>query len=266
MCFRGTHFLMTRFNVRGGHDWAPPPDRWMERRIQLFEDWCLPSIERQTCRAFRWLVFFDASTSQRWRKHISAWSAVEPVWLNEPFTAGAAARTLDATEGPVLTTRLDNDDALSPTFVERLHAAAARPGVHVVSFPVGYQWASASGRFYLRIYPQNPFISRVEEGIRAESVYGLKHWDLSGEHITYRWGPPAWLQVIHGDQLANQLRGVRIHPRHGLRIFPHATAARESRRQRAKGQLRDVLDLSRSLADADFRKRARTLLRRNREA
>ena len=55
----------------------------------------------------------------------------------------------------LITTSLDNDDALAVDFVERLHAAALRPGRSAVYLSRGL--IKSGRRVYLRVDPTNAF-------------------------------------------------------------------------------------------------------------
>ena len=62
------HFILTRFNLRKkGWDETKSQskvltDKWMENRLELFEQYCYSSIKAQTKKDFEWLVFFDKTT------------------------------------------------------------------------------------------------------------------------------------------------------------------------------------------------------------
>lgn len=58
------HFLITRFNLRNP-SWELTKnnetlldDSWMSERIELFKNYCFPSVVNQTNKNFKWLLFF----------------------------------------------------------------------------------------------------------------------------------------------------------------------------------------------------------------
>lgn len=139
------HFLLTRFNLllwtkdKAGH--KERTAEWLEHRFALFERYCLPSIMAQTCPEFEWIVLFDSSTPQWFRGRIAEWQKecpqLKPVFV-EPemgrFIAEIfrrevclrlALRQAQEMQGRVLTTYLDNDDALSVWFVEDVQQRAS---------------------------------------------------------------------------------------------------------------------------------------------
>ena len=68
------HFVITRFNLRdpalekANGNKPLLDDKWMEDRLELFENYCLSSIKSQSELNFTWLVFFDISTPEVFRK------------------------------------------------------------------------------------------------------------------------------------------------------------------------------------------------------
>lgn len=213
------HVLLTRLNVRLGAGQAAPPDEWLAARLTLFRDFCLASVERQKRRPHHWLVFCDARTPESRRDDIeklSADGAFRPVWLDGPFDAVAASRAVTAAGAGraehLITSRLDCDDALAPHFTETVQRQFA-PGrePYFVNLALGYQMSA--GRFYLRPYLANPFISLVERrspGCPWDTVYCRPHHLVTDQRLVQVRSRPAWLQVIHGGNLANQVRGFRV--------------------------------------------------------
>jgi Putative rhamnosyl transferase len=207
-----THLVLTRFNVRwivGPHDTG-----WLAHRFDLFERYCLPSMQGQTNQGFRWLVFFDEDTPEPFRSRIDGytdWPAFTPVFIGPPSSQvydDAIAAHLDGADR-LVTTRLDNDDAIGRDFVARVQAAA-RPGTReFLNLPVGYVWHR--GRLYRHEHPSNAFISLSEPAAGFRSVWASQH-DEAGRVAPVHQvaGGPAWLQVIHDRNVSNRVRGRRV--------------------------------------------------------
>lgn len=211
-----THVLLTRFNTRLP-DAAPPGDDWMAERMRLFETYCVPSVRRQTATGFDWLIFFDAATPPPWRARMEAMAepaGFRPVFLDGPFDGEQASRAITdlglRCTPYLMTTRLDNDDALAPGFVAAVQRAFRPRPLEFLNFPLGYQLAG--GRVFLRPYLASAFVTLVEEA-------GAEPWrtvHFVGHHLVGRYAVrqlpsgPAWLQVVHGSNLANEVRGIPI--------------------------------------------------------
>jgi Putative rhamnosyl transferase len=207
-----THLILTRFNVRwiiGPHDTA-----WLAHRFELFDRFCHPSVRAQTSHDFRWLVFFDEDTPEPFRSRIdeyARWPVFTPVLIGRPSTEvydAAIAAHLGGADH-LVTTRLDNDDAIGRDFVARVQAAA-RPGTReFLNLPVGYVWHR--GRLYRHEHPSNAFISLSEPAAGFRSVWSTQHEDAGKVAPVHQVaGGPAWLQVIHEHNVSNRVRGRRV--------------------------------------------------------
>jgi hypothetical protein len=205
------HLVLTRFNVRwivGPHD-----TDWLAHRFDLFERYCLPSMRGQTEQGFRWLVFFDESTPEPFRSRVDGyadWPAFTPCFIGPPSSEvydAAIAAHLGGAER-LLTTRLDNDDALARDAVERLQAEV-RPGPReFLNFPDGYVWHR--GRLYAHSHPSNAFLSLSEPAAGFRSAWADPHEEAARvAPVRQVPGGPAWLQVIHEHNVSNRVRGRR---------------------------------------------------------
>ena len=70
------HLILTKFNVRSFPDLKPGCDpTWLERRFNLFDQYCFPSVYHQSNQSFKWLIFFDIDTPTLFKKRIEAYAA-----------------------------------------------------------------------------------------------------------------------------------------------------------------------------------------------
>src|SRR5262245_39376143 len=121
-----SHILLTRFNV--SCEWGRgivPGVEWMKRRFQLFETFTIPSLQSQTNRNFKWLVFFHVSTPDEFRTKIADLARrgdfiaryVDRINLCDPFPAHGIMPFIEAARDEdsefLITSRIDNDDAIS---------------------------------------------------------------------------------------------------------------------------------------------------------
>ena len=207
-----SHFLLTRFNVRLA-DRPAASDKWLRDRLRLFNTFTAPSVHAQTCTRFRWLVLCDEASPDWLREELAQVAMLEPIWVRESWTPALPAAVVHeqraGADGFVVTSRLDNDDAIARNFIARVQAAATEEGF--VNFTGGAQWAH--GRLYRRLDPSNPFISRVETGPRAATVFAADHNKLAALGPIRQFGDgPMWLQVVHDSNLENRAKGIRMSP------------------------------------------------------
>ncbi|KKB11798.1 hypothetical protein VE25_11405 [Devosia geojensis] len=189
--------------------------KWLQRRVELFESYCLPSLRAQTERNFHWIIYFDTESPSWLRDRILAWQTLAPI---QPFFRTAvsdAERVADirAVVGQpadeLLTTNIDNDDGLSIDFVERLANYRRRQERCALYFEFGL--IKSEQRLYLQRDPDNAFCSVLETWDVPLTCWAAAHNEL-GRLIPQATigGAPAWLQVIHDTNVSNRVQGRRV--------------------------------------------------------
>jgi len=189
---------------------------WFERRYELFKTYCLPSVLGQSEQEFIWIVYFDESAPYESVKQVKELLSAYPHFHVRTLSAFKSSVIRDDlanfTHGfeYLLTTRLDNDDGLHREFIKRLHDAIRPGGREFLNFPVGL--IACGERIYLYRHRSNAFISFFEPVEGALTVFCAPH-----EQLCY-WAPirqleawPSFLQVVHGTNLSNKPRGIRVH-------------------------------------------------------
>ncbi len=217
-----THIVLTRFNVRVNYSASRMglDPNWLAHRFQLFDRFCYPSMRAQLNQNFKWLVFFDSETPTEFKQKItnySEWHNFMPVYVDREFTHELNRATVFAHLSQesefLITTRLDNDDAVSKDFIEVIQSKFQRQSLEFLNLTNGYVWSD--GKLYSFKYLKNPFMSLIEQ-IQERSPDGFKTI-LCGEHtqlaeigaIKQVKTTPTWLQVVHGKNVSNRIRGVR---------------------------------------------------------
>lgn len=219
------HAVLTRFNVRRGPQADPRAlsDAWLGARMRMFEEVTVASMARQARLPDRWLVFFDDHTPQATRDAFERLRALHPALSGVlcaeycgQLDTGQVVRRLQALAPSqaawLLSTRLDNDDALHPAFVDRVQALC-RPGVAEFINPLHGLIVAPTG-LYRKRDASSPFISRSEPMAGCGTVWVDQHQRLA-RHAPVRQfrDRDAWIQVVHGGNLANQVRGLRVTPK-----------------------------------------------------
>lgn len=205
------HFVITRFNVRINERAS---DEWLRHRLGYFEKVCCESIRSQTVQGFEWLVYFDAERDQWFEDEVNRLAAglFTPVWVVGKFSPeDCAANVAARTDRPwVITTRVDNDDALAREFVERVQSAF-KAEAEFINFTTGLQLTD-DGKVFHRSDPSNAFISLIEPVTDKPlmGVYVAWHDRVSAfapvRQVTTH---PMWVQMVHGKNIANALHGIR---------------------------------------------------------
>jgi hypothetical protein len=225
------HLLLTRFNtaVNFASSAKRLDSNWLGARLLLFEQYCLPSVAGQRGAEFQWLVFFDAASPAWFKERISTFEPlVKPIYIDGLATDDVIARNVVETglvSSPYLiTTRLDNDDAISRDHVASVQDNFRQQDREFITFPLGLQ--SFHGHLYTVCWPWNPFLSLIEKvggNEQVTTVFCVAHDRVGHAHKMRKvLRAPKWLQVLHDSNLGNTLRGwPRIHSRcdDGFNVF-----------------------------------------------
>lgn len=230
------HFIITRFNVNiYPTEFASRLENaWLSLRLDLFQRFCFPTVQAQLNQDFTWLVLFDEQTPPHIRRIIDTYARYpnfEPVYCGAFDTVMPTAVSRMQEIAPdaewFLTTRLDNDDALSTRFVHCLHEvansldeAALQPSDTLyVNFPNGLQWFD--GDFYDFEDATNAFVSLMERRHDPHTVFWVDHPSIHEvAPVIQAKTLPLWLQVVHDTNMYNHLRGSRREPGDIVSSFP----------------------------------------------
>lgn len=210
--------LLTRFNCRFRAAWTRVAidAAWLDPRFDLFERYCLPSVLAQDCQDFTWIIFFDEETPEPFKSRAAALTRgnVRPVFvgtLTGELIRQTIRQQVPAGATHVITSRLDNDDGIATDYVHRVREAFV-PKSHKEYLNVTEGFILSNGRVYRRRDPHNAFVSLVEpvDG-EIEGVWAYPHTEI-GQHAPVRQvgGGPGWLQVVHGANVSNKVRGRRV--------------------------------------------------------
>lgn len=224
------HAVLTRFNLpsSGAESVIRADQRWLRQRVELFERYCLPSVEGQTAKGFGWLVYFDPDSPGWLLDRIAQWSSATTVLhplfrpsVTRPELLADLASTIGQHHDLLATTNLDNDDAIATDFIERLQAAPRTPERRALFLAEGI--IRRDRRVYARRDPDNAFCTVREPWEGAATCWSEWHNLLSATMPTHVIdGPPAWLQVVHTSNVSNRVRGRLTSPAPHRHLFPGA--------------------------------------------
>ncbi|MCX5041682.1 putative rhamnosyl transferase [Aldersonia sp. NBC_00410] len=218
---------MTRFNLpsAGAESLIRAKEGWLRSRVDLFERYCLPSVRAQRNQNFRWIVYFDPESPQWLHERITAHTdagGYVPLYRTkvEPADLVADLRNLITAPGDVLiTTNLDNDDGLAVDFTDRLQRISTHHERAAVYLANGL--IKSPSAVYFRNDPHNAFCSVRENWSAPRTCWADWHNLLGTTMPTLEiGGAPAWLQVIHGANVSNRVRGRLVSPAPHRDRFP----------------------------------------------
>ena len=220
------HFVLTKFNLKK-KEWGKDKsgdttlgDEWMKERWQLFENYCLPSMRAQTCTNYTWLLLLDAHTAPVYKQRLEQLRKelprLTPCYFDELQMSNPIEhvveliKSMTGDEEYIMTTNLDNDDALHRDMLGGLQAKlneTDKTGLY--TYVNGLQYIEHK-RLLLRMrYPHNHFLTLVEKSdddIKTIISYGHGKARKRVSNTVDLQGPPRWLEVVHGHNVSNDLR------------------------------------------------------------
>ncbi|MCF0187313.1 MAG: hypothetical protein HUJ98_12600 [Bacteroidaceae bacterium] len=230
------HYILTRFNLalwaKDKMGIATASKEWLDDRVRLFENYCLPSINGQNCKDFKWIILFDADSDEHLGSKIDGWRSQCPnmtvkfvsrqhAWKWVQIFRKMIIADVEGKQTKVVTTYLDNDDALEKDYVARAQEAARKltPN-NFISFCCGIQYFERNGYALKLDYTNNHFISLVEDYDPIQEANGIvtlktvmgygshvnvaKHGDANVLYVDN--DTPRWLEVVHSRNVINDVR------------------------------------------------------------
>lgn len=213
------HFIITRFNLRM-KEWSLTKnnqtildDEWHMHRFELFEKYCLPSVSNQTCKDFKWLIFFDITTPSKFKERIDdlvkKTGAFQPVFINGGEVLLTSLRQvinkMDLDHNSILiTSRLDNDDLLYKNFVDTIQSMANYSKKQLVDARYGYRMNAEKRVIHIK-KKFGPFLSLIEPIEDFQTIFFTGHgqWKELSKGILKTIDKPMWMQIIHDKNIAN---------------------------------------------------------------
>lgn len=226
------HFLITLFNLKlWGEDKVQQTTRsaeWLRQRFSIFEKYCMPSVINQTNKNFIWLCLFDKDTPFEYRSRIVSYVKMIPQMHPCFFTANESKQFFSNNEAErclfvrrvviemlspddqfVITSNLDNDDALHKEYIERVQKQFIIDQKYsLISFIYGKQYFVNLNAIVSMRYPHNHFLTLVEttgNNIRTVEFYGhasarkvLPNIDIGEKSY--------WMEIVHSRNVSNDLR------------------------------------------------------------
>lgn len=198
------HYIITRFNNNLYR--RPDADVWMSRRMAIFEKYYLPGLRSQTSKNFTWIMSVDTKTPANIIDYFKLLGA--KLIYDRPRDKGIKNIVPDHDAEWIVTSRIDNDDAYFPTFVESIQRELT-PMKRVIDIEYCI-WDHRVGELwdYNRPAANSPFITLVERWDEAEGVYAHEHSSAPERYTAWRIpGNILACQIIHGHNVLNKVLG-----------------------------------------------------------
>ena len=223
------HFILTRFNLKlwwkeDKNHQSIQTKEWLEERFRLFETYTWPSIKAQTCQDFKWICLFDKDTPEIYKKRIQRlqqeYDSFLPYYCGEKETKlfqsyfrHLVYKNADKSQNELLTTYLDNDDAIHKDFIKDIQTRAKNLKFNtIISFQYGIQYYEEMNIAVRIPYKNNHFLTyyeRLTEQIKT--VWGFWHFSIfKYPHIAIELinnkHNPNWIETIHQGNIDNDVK------------------------------------------------------------
>lgn len=219
--------ILTRYNLptSGLESRVRAREGWLRDRTELFLRYCAPSVARQRDTPVDWLVYFDPDGPAWLRDQLRPLvdtGLFRPIYRTSVTMADLVEdlRSVVKVKSDFLvTTNLDNDDALAIDACKRVTSVNPYAARTVIYMERGLVKSPTS--LYQRIDRRNAFVSVMEtwdDPVTSWSEYHNEFPRLMPA-ITLK-GEPGWLQVVHGSNVSNRVRGRLVSPAAHGRLFP----------------------------------------------
>ncbi|MFM9067424.1 MAG: glycosyltransferase, partial [Planctomycetota bacterium] len=198
------HSIVTVFNVP--HTVYKIDEAWLRHRAHIFEHVCYPSIARQSCQNFKWLVFFGHDTPE-WLKEriVQRFPRITAIYTDSVAPTIVRDFVLEHSEQAdyIITSRCDNDDAIAFNYIKSIQRQFRGQEREFINLNNGVQFYS--GCAYKYSHPSSPFVSLIERREGCVTVTCRPHPRVAEVAPVRRIRNffPAWLQLVHNRNAIN---------------------------------------------------------------
>lgn len=208
------HVIFTRFNLQ--YDLESDlyiQTAWLDERFRLFEQYCLPSIVRQTSLHFTWVILSSNQTPDWYKNRLSNYAQryqniqIEYCAYYEDVNVLYKALGEKYVEDNdfLLSTRIDSDDMLAVDFVSTLqsYVQSYLSNEAVISFTNGVQWFEKDNIVFAASYSQNHFLNFLECRHHIRTCLGMDHTKVSEKALVQLNHIAMWCEIVHGNNICN---------------------------------------------------------------
>lgn len=202
------HYIITRFNMPWvkdeKHKSKGLDSDYLRERFDIFDRYTVPSVKNQTCKNFKWLVIFDSRTPKEFIDKINSYRQLdfyEPLFVEVGFSLkDYIDELIEHSSGQFISSRLDNDDAILPNYVEEVQQKAAKiyPKDKYITSPINYRYDAKDKTLTTYRLKKNHFISRTG------NVFEVNQNHMPSNPAEYVVIPGAYtVEVVHESNLLN---------------------------------------------------------------
>jgi len=186
------HLILTPFAMGTPYYSTPPTEEWISHRMRTFRKYTCPSVASQTCQDFTWVLTLSPTIRQETIDELKEIVPDNAVIIPWDLTLEQLANKIYCEQKEstgLITTRLDNDDALNIGLIEKIKTCVQHMTdmKMLISYPLGLRLNLDNDMFEEVVFPVGPFCSLVERPIKHMSFdttykYANSHARLYSEY------------------------------------------------------------------------------------
>lgn len=202
------HYILTRFNY--------PEDYDVQYRLNIFENFTLPSLLGQTNKNFTWLISVNSVHKNLFKPFLNKGIDIKLVKENAPCIDFINTQPKVSY---LITTRIDNDDALHKDYVDYIYSSFTKNQTERLIDSRAFEITSDKKFLFLDRYSSIGMVSPMVTLIKPINQYPISNSDtiyLKGHHelhFTYKFKDNeftpyrGWIQNINEQNIFSKSRG-----------------------------------------------------------
>lgn len=219
------HLLITRLNVGYIERCASKgvdPNIWINNRLDLFLNYTLSSILKQSEKSFHWVIFVDFETTisilEKLKYNLKLYPNIELKKYSGSFgdwrkqVKNSVAEIIPEDIEYLISTRIDSDDIVHFDFIKTIQSHFGNQNYLPLNFDKGYLLEASSGIISKKSNFSNPFVSLIEK--KSEKGYLTVYHKMHHEYLTdtsllrIKDGTRLWCMMIHENNDSSSFSGL----------------------------------------------------------
>lgn len=207
------HIIITRFNLQyeSSSDIHLQPE-WLEQRFLLFETYCLPSIQNQTCQDFKWIILCSEQTPAIYQSRLQHYATTYPnialhfcPYYEDVNQLYHIIGKQYCTASYLLSTRMDSDDMIANDFVEHLQQSIIQRHLQpaIYTFPSGIQCFLQEHKAFAVVDKKNHFLNYLEPNSSIHTCLGRDHTKVPNNQLIILTHKNMWCEIVHQHNICN---------------------------------------------------------------
>jgi len=207
------HYLITRFNVftkgwRTTHADVVNKE-WQDKKIEFFEKYSLPSVRKQICKNFKWIILVNNVTDKRYIDYFKNIDVIYDVIIcnhNELYRLDASEFIEKDTDKEfIITSVLDVDDIILDDYIEKLQESFIPKEDVCIDVSVGYIYDLHEKRMWRCYRKDNQFVNLIEKK-PIKTCYYKNHQTNRRYFRVIRNFRASWIYIKHKYSETKELK------------------------------------------------------------